>query len=116
MAEVRSKMSDVKSQVLEARGPAEPRPGPSGAFSVEEMPSHHADSDSCRKPSELDLLGRAAAARSRSCRPGENCYSFLKKGMNEYLYWIVDNAETIQSLAMCVDKRRLSAKAAEPKQ
>lgn len=71
MAEVRSKMSDVKSQVMEARGSAEPRPGPSGAFSVEEVPSHHADSDSCRKPSELDLLGRAAAARSRPCRPGE---------------------------------------------
>uniref|UniRef100_A0A7N9ANM9 Tripartite motif containing 37 n=1 Tax=Mastacembelus armatus TaxID=205130 RepID=A0A7N9ANM9_9TELE len=57
MAEVRSKMSDVKSQVLEARGAAEPRPGPSGAFTM----------SACRKPSELDLLGRAAAARSRPC-------------------------------------------------
>uniref|UniRef100_A0A665XB33 Tripartite motif containing 37 n=1 Tax=Echeneis naucrates TaxID=173247 RepID=A0A665XB33_ECHNA len=66
MAEVRSKMSDVKSQVLEARGSAEPRPGPSGTFSVEEVPSHHPDSElsACRKPSELDLLGRAASARS----------------------------------------------------
>lgn len=77
MAEVRSKMSDVKSQVLEARGAGEPRPGPSGAFSVEEVPSHHADPElsACRKASELDLLGRAAAARSRPCRPGEDCYT-----------------------------------------
>lgn len=77
MAEVRSKMSDVKSQVLEARGPMEPRPGPSGAFGVEEVPSHHADPELsvCRKPSELDLLGRAAAARSRPCRPGEDCHT-----------------------------------------
>uniref|UniRef100_A0A665XBY9 Tripartite motif containing 37 n=1 Tax=Echeneis naucrates TaxID=173247 RepID=A0A665XBY9_ECHNA len=54
MAEVRSKMSDVKSQVLEARGSAEPRPGPSGTFSVEEVPSHHPDSElsACRKPSD----------------------------------------------------------------
>ncbi len=75
MAEVRSKMSDVKSQVLEARGSGEPRPGPSGGFVVEEVPSHHADSElsACRKPGELDLLGRAAAARSRPCRPGEDC-------------------------------------------
>lgn len=73
MAEVRSKMSDVKSQVLEARGSAEPRPGPLGAFGVEEVSSHHDDSElsACRKPSELDLLGRAGGARSRSCRPGE---------------------------------------------
>uniref|UniRef100_A0A8C4GVL4 E3 ubiquitin-protein ligase TRIM37 n=1 Tax=Dicentrarchus labrax TaxID=13489 RepID=A0A8C4GVL4_DICLA len=69
MAEVRSKMSDVKSQVLEARANGEPRPGPSGGFSVE----------------ELDLLGRAAAARSRPCRPGEDRYTanaksvFIKK-------------------------------------
>uniref|UniRef100_A0A8C9ZJ13 Tripartite motif containing 37 n=1 Tax=Sander lucioperca TaxID=283035 RepID=A0A8C9ZJ13_SANLU len=77
MAEVRSKMSDVKSQVLEARGIGEPRPGLSGGFSVEEAPSHHADSElsACRKPSELELLGRAAAARSRPCRPGEDCYT-----------------------------------------
>lgn len=72
MAEVRSKMSDVKSQVLEARGSGEPRPGPSGAFGMEEM-SHRGDSEmsACRKPSELDLVGRTAAARSRPCRPGE---------------------------------------------
>ncbi|XP_071316980.1 E3 ubiquitin-protein ligase TRIM37 isoform X2 [Trachinotus anak] len=77
MAEVRSKMSDVKSQVLEARASTEPRPGPSGAFSVEEVPSHHADSELsvCRKPSELDLLGRAAAARSRPCRPARKSLS-----------------------------------------
>lgn len=77
MAEVRSKMSDVKSQVLEARVSGEPRPGPSGGFILEEVPSHNADVElsACRKPSELDLLGRAAAARSRPCRPGEDCYT-----------------------------------------
>ncbi|XP_019714340.1 E3 ubiquitin-protein ligase TRIM37-like, partial [Hippocampus comes] len=32
MAEVRSKMSDVKSQVLEARAASDMRPGPSGIF------------------------------------------------------------------------------------
>ncbi|KAF0038405.1 hypothetical protein F2P81_008889 [Scophthalmus maximus] len=75
MAEVRSKMS-VKSQALESRGSAEHRPGPSGAFGVEELPSHHADSElsACRKPSELDLLGRAAA-RSRPCRPARKSLS-----------------------------------------
>lgn len=83
MAEVRSKMSDVKSQVMEARGSGEPRPGPSGGFSVEEVPSHHADSElsACRKPGELDLLGRAAAARSRPCRPGEHCYTANAKNV-----------------------------------
>ncbi|XP_029303576.1 LOW QUALITY PROTEIN: E3 ubiquitin-protein ligase TRIM37-like [Cottoperca gobio] len=77
MAEVRSKMSDVKSQVLEARGNGEPRPGSSGGFSVEEVTSHHADSEmsACRKPGELDLLGRAAAARSRPCRPARKSLS-----------------------------------------
>ncbi|KAK9536908.1 hypothetical protein VZT92_006661 [Zoarces viviparus] len=77
MAEVRSKMSDAKSQVLEARGSAEPWPGPSGGFGVEEAPSHHADSElsACRKPGEMDLLGRAAAARSRPCRPASKSLS-----------------------------------------
>ncbi|XP_073335971.1 E3 ubiquitin-protein ligase TRIM37 [Pagrus major] len=77
MAEVRSKMSDVKSQVMEARGTGEPRPGPSGSFSMEEVPSHHTDSElsACRKPGELDLLGRAAAARSRPCRPARKSLS-----------------------------------------
>ncbi|KAM9348205.1 E3 ubiquitin-protein ligase TRIM37 [Symphorus nematophorus] len=77
MAEVRSKMSDVKSQVMEARGNGEPRPGPSGGFSAEEVPSHHTDSElsACRKPGELDLLGRAAAARSRPCRPARKSLS-----------------------------------------
>uniref|UniRef100_A0A8C6KU77 Tripartite motif containing 37 n=1 Tax=Nothobranchius furzeri TaxID=105023 RepID=A0A8C6KU77_NOTFU len=41
MAEVRSKMSDVKSQVMEARESGESRPGPSGAFGGEEVSSHH---------------------------------------------------------------------------
>ncbi|CAN9501172.1 unnamed protein product [Ophioblennius macclurei] len=82
MAEVRSKMSDVKTQVLEARGPGgEPRPGTSGAFGMEEAPSHHGDSElaACRKMGELDLGGRAAAAvaaaRSRPCRPARKSLS-----------------------------------------
>ncbi|CAI5642840.1 unnamed protein product [Oreochromis niloticus] len=77
MAEVRSKMADVKCQVLEARGSAEPRPGPSGAFGTEELPSHHSDSEmaACHKPSELDLVGRAAAARARPCRPARKSLS-----------------------------------------
>lgn len=74
MAEVRSKMSNVKSQVMEVRGSDEPRPGPSGGFGVGKVPAHHADSElsACRKSGELDLLERAAAARSRPCRPGEH--------------------------------------------
>uniref|UniRef100_A0A3Q1GKZ8 Tripartite motif containing 37 n=2 Tax=Acanthochromis polyacanthus TaxID=80966 RepID=A0A3Q1GKZ8_9TELE len=77
MAEVRSKMSDVKSQVLEARSAGDPRPGPSGAFGVEELPSHHGDPElsNCRKPGELDLVGRTAAARSRPCRPARKSLS-----------------------------------------
>lgn len=64
MAEVRSKMSSVKGQAMEVRRPEEARPGPSGAFGVAKVPTHRADP-------ELDLLERAAAARSRPCRPGE---------------------------------------------
>ncbi|KAK5858311.1 hypothetical protein PBY51_002459 [Eleginops maclovinus] len=77
MAEVRSKMSDVKCQVLEARGTGEPRPGSSGGFSVEDVPSHHSDSEvsACRKPGELDLLGRAVAARARPGRPARKSLS-----------------------------------------
>uniref|UniRef100_A0A8C6KUD4 Tripartite motif containing 37 n=1 Tax=Nothobranchius furzeri TaxID=105023 RepID=A0A8C6KUD4_NOTFU len=45
MAEVRSKMSDVKSQVMEARESGESRPGPSGAFGGEEVSSHHGNSN-----------------------------------------------------------------------
>ncbi|KAM6907357.1 E3 ubiquitin-protein ligase TRIM37 isoform 1-T1 [Xenentodon cancila] len=77
MAEVRSKMSDVKSQVLEARGSGEPRPGPSGAFGMEEISSHRGDSEmsACCKSSELDLVGRTAAARSRPCRPARKSLS-----------------------------------------
>ncbi|XP_041864667.1 E3 ubiquitin-protein ligase TRIM37 isoform X1 [Melanotaenia boesemani] len=77
MAEVRSKMSDVKSQVLEARESGEPRPGPSGAFGTEDLPPLHGDSEmaACCKPGELDLVGRAAAARSRPCRPARKSLS-----------------------------------------
>lgn len=75
MAEVRSKMSSVKSQVMEVRGSDEPRPGPSGGFGVGKVPTHHADAElsACRKPSELDLLERAA--RPRPCRPGERSFT-----------------------------------------
>uniref|UniRef100_A0A8C2ZQZ8 Tripartite motif containing 37 n=1 Tax=Cyclopterus lumpus TaxID=8103 RepID=A0A8C2ZQZ8_CYCLU len=54
MAEVRSKMSDAKSQ---PRGPGEPWPGPSGGFGVEEVTSHLADSElsACRKAVEKSL-------------------------------------------------------------
>uniref|UniRef100_A0A1A7WMH1 Tripartite motif containing 37 n=1 Tax=Iconisemion striatum TaxID=60296 RepID=A0A1A7WMH1_9TELE len=74
MAEVRSKMSDVKSQVMEARESGESRPGPSGTFGVEEVSSHHGNSDmpACHKPGELDLAGRA---RSRPCRPARKSLS-----------------------------------------
>ncbi|KAG9351869.1 hypothetical protein JZ751_023120 [Albula glossodonta] len=67
MAEVRSKMSDVKCQ-LEARGTGDLRAGPSGAV-VEQGPP--ADSDSAgtrRKPTDLELLGKGATARH--CRSG----------------------------------------------
>ncbi|KAJ8266545.1 hypothetical protein GJAV_G00131660 [Gymnothorax javanicus] len=67
MAEVRSKMSDVKCQ-LEARGGAgEARAGPSGA-AVEQGPSADSDPGTRRKPSDLELLGKGAA--SRHCRAG----------------------------------------------
>uniref|UniRef100_A0A8C7ZTQ7 Tripartite motif containing 37 n=1 Tax=Oryzias sinensis TaxID=183150 RepID=A0A8C7ZTQ7_9TELE len=68
MAEVRSKMSDVKSQMLETRVSAEARPGPSGAFCAEEVLSHHGDAEmaACRKPGELELGTRSAAARMKS--------------------------------------------------
>ncbi|KAM3868967.1 E3 ubiquitin-protein ligase TRIM37 [Diretmus argenteus] len=75
MAEVRSKMSDVKSQVLEARGPAEPRPGPSGGFGEDDP-----ELSSCHKPCDLDLLGKATAARSRHCRPAKKSLSPVLDG------------------------------------
>uniref|UniRef100_A0A8C7QG47 Tripartite motif containing 37 n=1 Tax=Oncorhynchus mykiss TaxID=8022 RepID=A0A8C7QG47_ONCMY len=71
MAEVRSKMTDVKFQ-LEARGEA--RVGPSGRATGEQGPSYHADSDlgPSRKSTELDLIGKGPGA-SRHCRSGEWC-------------------------------------------
>ncbi|KAM7374699.1 hypothetical protein PAMP_007343 [Pampus punctatissimus] len=97
MAEVRSKMSDVKSQVLEARGAGEARPGPSGSFSVEEVPSHHADPElsACCKASELDLLGRAAAARSRPCHPGEDCYTARANNARKSLSPVLDSSSSL---------------------
>ncbi|XP_041096864.1 E3 ubiquitin-protein ligase TRIM37 isoform X2 [Polyodon spathula] len=61
MAEVRSKMSDVKSQ-LEARG--EPRAGASGSL-VEQGPPTDTEAP-CRKLSDLELLGKGAAANRHS--------------------------------------------------
>ncbi|XP_071023578.1 E3 ubiquitin-protein ligase TRIM37-like isoform X1 [Oncorhynchus clarkii lewisi] len=68
MAEVRSKMTDVKFQ-LEARGEA--RVVPSGRATGEQGPSYHADSDlgPSRKSTELDLMGKGPGA-SRHCRSG----------------------------------------------
>uniref|UniRef100_A0A4W5NY89 Tripartite motif containing 37 n=2 Tax=Hucho hucho TaxID=62062 RepID=A0A4W5NY89_9TELE len=70
MAEVRSKMSDVKCQ-LEARG--ETKAGPSGgATGVEQGPSYHSDLGPSRKPIELDLMdlmGKGPGV-SRHCRSG----------------------------------------------
>uniref|UniRef100_A0A673WFU8 Tripartite motif containing 37 n=1 Tax=Salmo trutta TaxID=8032 RepID=A0A673WFU8_SALTR len=56
MAEVRSKMTDVKFQ-LEARGEA--RAGPSGGATGEQGPSYHADSDlgPSRKSTEFHMTG-----------------------------------------------------------
>ncbi|XP_004076873.1 E3 ubiquitin-protein ligase TRIM37 isoform X1 [Oryzias latipes] len=77
MAEVRSKMSDVKSQMLETRVSAEARPGPSGAFCAEEVLSHHGDAEmtACRKPGELELGTRSAAARPRPCHSARKSLS-----------------------------------------
>uniref|UniRef100_A0A8C8JMQ5 E3 ubiquitin-protein ligase TRIM37 n=1 Tax=Oncorhynchus tshawytscha TaxID=74940 RepID=A0A8C8JMQ5_ONCTS len=67
MAEVRSKMTDVKCQ-LEARG--ETKAGPSGgATGVEQGPSYHSELGPCRKPIELDLMGKGPGV-SRHCRSG----------------------------------------------
>ncbi|KAL4660549.1 E3 ubiquitin-protein ligase TRIM37 isoform X1 [Arapaima gigas] len=71
MAEVRSKMSDVKCQ-LEARGVLDVRAGPSGGL-VDQGPSADSDPDMHRKPGELDLVGKVVVA-GRHCRGG------LKKG------------------------------------
>ncbi|MBN3325414.1 TRI37 ligase, partial [Atractosteus spatula] len=76
MAEVRSKMSDVKCQ-LEARGAAvpvagEPRTGLSGSLAEH---AARADPDApSRKPSELDLLSKSAVA-GRHCRSGKKTAS-----------------------------------------
>ena len=72
MAEVRSKMTDVKCQ-LEARG--ETKAGPSGgATGVEQGPSYHSELRPSRKPIELDLMGKGPGV-SRHCHSGESCYT-----------------------------------------
>ncbi|KAG7483802.1 hypothetical protein MATL_G00042200 [Megalops atlanticus] len=67
MAEVRSKMTDVKSQ-LEARGAGDSRAGPSGPV-VEQGPPADSDSSTRWKPADLELLGKGAVA-PRHCRNG----------------------------------------------
>ncbi|XP_023198070.1 E3 ubiquitin-protein ligase TRIM37 [Xiphophorus maculatus] len=71
MAEVRSKMADVKSQVLETRDSGEPRPGPSGGFGMEEASAHSASSElpACHKGDGLEQVGQAAVTRSKACLP-----------------------------------------------
>ncbi|XP_061659284.1 E3 ubiquitin-protein ligase TRIM37 [Syngnathoides biaculeatus] len=81
MAEVRSKMSDIKSQAPEGRASGDSRLGPSGIFGAEEAPSHHLEAADGSKPGELALLRRAAAVRSRPCRPGrKSLQSALESG------------------------------------
>lgn len=92
MAEVHGKMANIKSQVVET---GEPRPGPSGSFSLEEALSHRGSSDltACHKPGELDLVGRAASARPGPCRPGKNSAS---KGLkNKPKLYCVRNKDSV---------------------
>lgn len=95
MAEVRSKMADVKSQVMEARESGEPRPGPSGGFGLEEVSAHSSGPElpACHKGGgELEVVGRAAVARSRACRPGKHrvrknsTYLKMSEKMSESIY------------------------------
>ncbi|XP_056140798.1 E3 ubiquitin-protein ligase TRIM37 [Lampris incognitus] len=84
MAEVRSKMSDVKCHVLEARvaGAGEPRAGPSRAFGAQEgLFSHpHSELEACRKLGELEMLGKGAATHSRHSRPAKKTLSPILEG------------------------------------
>ncbi|XP_061557647.1 E3 ubiquitin-protein ligase TRIM37 isoform X2 [Phycodurus eques] len=84
MAEVRSKMSDAKSQVLEPHAAGDSRPGPSGIFGAEEVASHHTDPQPAdgSKPGELVVLGRAAAVRSRQCRTGRKSLQSILESSN----------------------------------
>lgn len=85
MAEVRSKMADVKSQVLETRESGEPRPGPSGGFGMEEASAHSASSElpACHKGDGLEQVGRAAVTRSKACRPSKD-----QKNSNHLLLFV----------------------------
>ncbi|KAK7907073.1 hypothetical protein WMY93_015685 [Mugilogobius chulae] len=71
MAEVRNKMCDAKSHMLELREPGDTSAGPSGAQSTEEPPSHPPDSDRAAgaKPEELRSRGRAAQSARKSQSP-----------------------------------------------
>lgn len=66
MAEVRNKMCDVKSHMLDVREVGDIRPGPSGAQCAEELPSHPPDSES----EELELRrGRGGQSARKSLSP-----------------------------------------------
>ncbi|KAJ0004138.1 hypothetical protein NQD34_010352 [Periophthalmus magnuspinnatus] len=74
MAEVRNKMCDVKSHMLDVREPGDTRPGPSGTQSSEELPSHPPDSERPAGPKleELELRrgrGRASQSARKSQSP-----------------------------------------------
>ncbi|XP_014876076.1 E3 ubiquitin-protein ligase TRIM37-like [Poecilia latipinna] len=87
MAEVRSKMADVKSQVLETRESGEPRPGPSGGFGMEEALAHSASPElpACHKGDALEQVGQAAATRSKACRPTRKSLSPVLDSSGESL-------------------------------
>lgn len=66
MAEVRNKMCDVKSHMLDVRESGDTRPGPSGTQSAEELPSHPPDSET----EELELRrARATPSVRKSLSP-----------------------------------------------
>ncbi|XP_055064169.1 E3 ubiquitin-protein ligase TRIM37 isoform X1 [Misgurnus anguillicaudatus] len=65
MAEVRSKMSDVKGQ-LEARSGANPRVSSQGALNHEQGPSMDSEMGPSRKPSDVLFKGPVSSRHSRS--------------------------------------------------
>lgn len=69
MAEVRNKMCDVKSHMLDVRECGETRPGPSGgAPCAEELPSHPPDSERAENQADELELRRARARVAQSVR------------------------------------------------
>lgn len=69
MAEVRNKMCDVKSHMLDVRECGDTRAGPSGgALCAEELPSHPPDSERAENQADELELRRARARASQSVR------------------------------------------------